>query len=148
MTLHKQQNAHNFSSDFKWTHEAITPGNDASESQDFLLSLGTSAPEQMQVKHTLTGFKQLPTPSDPDYAMFSSMEEEPPWLLLSIPSSPLHILFILFFTQSFTCAVLSHSVMSNSCDPIDCSLPGPSVHLILLAIILEWVAISSSSPTI
>ena len=26
------------------------------------------------------------------------------------------------------CCVFSHSVMSDSCDPIDCSLPGSSVH--------------------
>ena len=31
------------------------------------------------------------------------------------------------------------------CDPMDCSLPGSSVHGILKARILEWVAISSSS---
>ena len=30
------------------------------------------------------------------------------------------------------------------CDPTDCSLPGSSVHGILQARILEWVAISSS----
>ena len=30
------------------------------------------------------------------------------------------------------------------CDPVDCSLPGASVHEILQARILEWVAISSS----
>ena len=30
------------------------------------------------------------------------------------------------------------------CDPMDCSLPGSSVHGILPARILEWVAISSS----
>ena len=30
------------------------------------------------------------------------------------------------------------------CDPVDCSLPGSSVHGIILAKILEWVAISSS----
>ena len=35
-------------------------------------------------------------------------------------------------------------VMSNSCDPMDCSLPGSSVHRILQARILEWVAISFS----
>ena len=29
------------------------------------------------------------------------------------------------------------------CDPMDCSLPGPSVHGILQARILEWIAISS-----
>ena len=26
------------------------------------------------------------------------------------------------------CCVLSRSVMSDSCDPVDCSLPGSSVH--------------------
>ena len=30
------------------------------------------------------------------------------------------------------------------CDPMDCSLPGSSVHGVLQARILEWVAISSS----
>ena len=30
------------------------------------------------------------------------------------------------------------------CDPMDCSLPGSSVHGILQARILEWVAIASS----
>ena len=38
----------------------------------------------------------------------------------------------------------SHSVMSDSCDPMDCSLPGSSVHGIFQARILEWVAISFS----
>ena len=32
--------------------------------------------------------------------------------------------------------------MSDSCDPKDCSPPGSSVHGILQARILEWVAIS------
>ena len=36
--------------------------------------------------------------------------------------------------------------MSDSCDSMDCSLPGPSVHGILQARILEWVAISFSNP--
>ena len=30
------------------------------------------------------------------------------------------------------------------CDPMDCSLPGSSVHEILQAIVLEWIAISFS----
>ena len=38
--------------------------------------------------------------------------------------------------------LLSHSVMSNSCNPIDCSPPGSSVHGIFQARILEWVTIS------
>ena len=35
-------------------------------------------------------------------------------------------------------------VESDSCDPTDCSPPGSSVHGILQARILEWVAISTS----
>ena len=47
-------------------------------------------------------------------------------------------------TYTHVCAVLSHSVMSNSlCDPMDCSPPGSSVHRIIEAGILEWVAIPS-----
>ena len=41
-------------------------------------------------------------------------------------------------------AVLSLSVVSDSCNPMDCSPPGSSVHGILQARILEWVAISFS----
>ena len=37
----------------------------------------------------------------------------------------------------------SRSVVSDSCDPVDCSLPGSSVHGILQARILEWVAFPS-----
>ena len=44
--------------------------------------------------------------------------------------------------------VKSESEVAQSCpthsDPRDCSLPGSSVHGILQARILEWVAISSS----
>ena len=40
--------------------------------------------------------------------------------------------------------VLIRSVMSNSLQPHDCSPPGSSVHGILQARILEWVAISCS----
>ena len=31
------------------------------------------------------------------------------------------------------------------CDPMDCSLPGSSVHVIFQARVLEWVAIAFSS---
>ena len=58
------------------------------------------------------------------------------------------ITYWLFFSSRssiFLCAVcvLSHSAVSNSWDPIDCNLPGSSVHGILQARILEWVAIPS-----
>ena len=39
---------------------------------------------------------------------------------------------------------VSCSVLSNSLDPMECSLPGSSVHGILWARILEWVAIPFS----
>ena len=34
--------------------------------------------------------------------------------------------------------------MSDSCNPVDCSLPGSSVHGIFQARVLEWVAIAFS----
>ena len=34
----------------------------------------------------------------------------------------------------------SHSVVSNSVTPVDCSPPGSSVHGIFQARILEWIA--------
>ena len=44
--------------------------------------------------------------------------------------------------------ILKRSEVAQSCltlcDPMDCSLPGSSVHGIFQAIILEWVAISFS----
>ena len=38
----------------------------------------------------------------------------------------------------------SRSVVSDSLQPMDCSLPGSSVHGIFQAIVLEWIAISFS----
>ena len=38
----------------------------------------------------------------------------------------------------------SRSVLSNSSDPMDCSLPGPSIHGIFQAKVLEWSAIAFS----
>ena len=54
-----------------------------------------------------------------------------------------------FFTRWATgkpknTGMLSHSVVSDSCDPMDHSLWGSSVHGILQARILEWLVISSS----
>ena len=41
-------------------------------------------------------------------------------------------------------ALLSHSVMSNSFNPMDCSQPGSSVHGVFQTKILEWIAIPFS----
>ena len=48
-------------------------------------------------------------------------------------------------SQSFCCLPLfSHSVVSESCDPMDCSPSGSSAHGISQTRILEWVNISFS----
>ena len=39
---------------------------------------------------------------------------------------------------------VNHSVVSNSCDPMDCSPPGFSDYGILQTRILDWIAISFS----
>ena len=44
--------------------------------------------------------------------------------------------------------MLSHSVVSILCNPMDCSLPGSSLHGIFQAWILEWVANSFSKTAI
>ena len=51
-----------------------------------------------------------------------------------IPSAGIYV-----YKENVLCSVAS--VMSNSLRPVDCSLPGSSVHGILRARILEWVAI-------
>ena len=45
-------------------------------------------------------------------------------------------------TRKYLLLLFSHSVMSYSCDPMDYSLPGSSVHGNFQARILEWFAIS------
>ena len=47
-------------------------------------------------------------------------------------------------TQYCKAVVLSHFSCFRPCNPMDCRLPGSSVHGILQARILEWVAISFS----
>ena len=52
-------------------------------------------------------------------------------------------------TSNILCTcMLSCSVVPTLCDPMDCSLPGSSVHGILQARILEWFAISFSTSNI
>ena len=48
------------------------------------------------------------------------------------------------FTTEFIVCVLVTQLCLTLCDSMDCSPPGSSVHKILQARILEWVAISSS----
>ena len=55
----------------------------------------------------------------------------------------MHALWLCIHVQCFWWW-FSREVVSNSCDPVDYSLPCSSVHGILQARILEWVAISFS----
>ena len=52
------------------------------------------------------------------------------------------------FLSLFMAGVYVHAQLLQSCltlyNPMDCSLPGSSIHGIFQARILEWVAISSS----
>ena len=67
---------------------------------------------------------------------------EPPWG----QALGLMYLKILYSTMywRFTCCMFSRSVVSDSFWPMNCSLPGYSVHRIFPARILKWVAIFSS----
>ena len=53
----------------------------------------------------------------------------------------------LYFSRSigpFQCESEAAQSCLTVCDPINCSLPGSSVHGIFQAIVLEWIAISFS----
>ena len=53
-------------------------------------------------------------------------------------------ILVLLQSSSRHVCVLSHFSCVQLCNPIDCSLPGSSVHRILQVRTLEWVTISSS----
>ena len=55
----------------------------------------------------------------------------------------LHHCHSLLKTDSYVCAKSLQSCLTL-CDPMNCSLPGSSVHRILRARILEWVPIPLS----
>ena len=56
------------------------------------------------------------------------------------------VFFLLIYIFGFSIVLPAKSLQScpTLCDPMDCSLPGFSVHGILQARTLEWVAISFS----
>ena len=92
-------------------------------------------------------------------AVFDSCQFEVKWLLgnrtKSVPAVKLYLLLqksailpgatgflVCPVVRSWTCLVAPSCL--TLCDPMDCSLPGFSVHGILQARILEWVAIPFS----
>ena len=58
-------------------------------------------------------------------------------------SAPLRCSKVSIMESMHVCAKSLQSC-STLCDPMDCSLPGSSVHGILLARILEWIAVPFS----
>ena len=67
-----------------------------------------------------------------------------PKLPLSLIDLQNQSLWTLFFSYCVSIITLVAQSCLTLCDPMDCSLPGSSVHRILQARILEWVAISFS----
>ena len=70
--------------------------------------------------------------------MFSKFILVVAWISTKFPPS------FLLNTMAMVVTYFSHSVVSDSCDPMDWSPPGSSVHGIPQAWILEWVAWRSS----
>ena len=68
------------------------------------------------------------------------------WTWLSLrPSGPqLHFCPYPLHPVPACCCCLASKLCPTLCNPVDCSLPGSSVHGIFQARILEWVAISFS----
>ena len=62
----------------------------------------------------------------------------------SLPSEPLGKPWSVIRTQQVMCVCAKPLQGSTLCDPMDCSLPSSSAHGILMARILEWVAMPSS----
>ena len=63
-----------------------------------------------------------------------------PWCVTGVWLGRCTIMGLVVMKERCVC-VLTISAMSL-CDPMDFSLPGSSVHEIILARVLEWVAIS------
>ena len=59
-------------------------------------------------------------------------------------NEPQEHLILFYFILFYPIAVVVFSGVQLFCDPMDCSLPGSSVHGISQARILEWVATSFS----
>ena len=87
------------------------------------------------------------------YFTFSMSYSELPFHLVCFPISPsllfyvLYQAFIKYSGKAFVYIYAAKSLQScpTLCDPMDCSLPGFSVHGILQARTLEWGAIAFSN---
>ena len=103
------------------------------------------------MSHALTT-ERANSPRTPGPSYWRTVEETKIWVLSVFMMTEVLLLLRLsqqielenicgMLTHVCTC-VLSHSVVSNSCNPMDCSPLGSSGHGILQARLLEQVAIS------
>ena len=69
-----------------------------------------------------------------------------PWLHAQLSLKSCYSHFLSFFSSPSSASLWMCSVTSvmSDCHAMDCSLPGYSVHGVLQAVILEWVAMPSS----
>ena len=87
--------------------------------------------------------------------LYSLRTDQPPPLKAKVPSARKKHCFFLFSKEQCSFSLLNITQRENEvtqacpplCDPMDCSLPGPFVHRIFQARILEWGAISFSNIT-
>ena len=80
-----------------------------------------------------------PTPTTTCAKAFASRSQGAFWYPLTQPTRVL----LLCLPESESESEVAQSC-PTLCDPMDCSLPGSSVHGIFQAIVLEWIAISFS----
>ena len=75
--------------------------------------------------------------------LFSSLLGTLDDLVLEEPKENLTCFLLSFLPLLCSCVLVTQLCLTH-CDPMDCSLPGPFVHGLLQARLLEWVAISYS----
>ena len=103
----------------------------------------------------LTSFLSWQSPKEGDIAWKSSYYFFILWLPLSLKTFPCSVIFLqqAILIAQFIICLIKHSESESEVaqswhptlrDPMDCSLPGSSIHGIFQARVLEWVAISFS----
>ena len=117
--------------------------NDCSQHQLFPFSMNCITPCFGIITGVISSAQSDPsaqTPlSYPDF--FSILPSSHNWILLPSEVSPAHLTS--HHLRPALCVLVSQFCLTL-CDPLNCSPPGSSLHGILQARVLEWVAISFS----
>ena len=104
--------------------------------------------EKEMATHSSISAWEIPRTEDPGrYSPWGHKRVRHDWMT----EQQQYMVTIIFFlwrglltTFKYYCLLFSHLVLSDSCDPRDCSLPGSSVRGIFQARTLEWVAVPFS----